>query len=138
LIDRMPDEISGADAVTWRSRAPCRAGSESSSRRRAGARSAERRAPRRSHHQLRDTLSKTSILVTHDIADAFKVGNSIAVLNEGRIVFDGTAADLDRSNDSFIHQFLAPFRTAVAAAAQRLTDAAPRPASAPPLRGGTP
>jgi len=87
--------------------------------------------------QLRDTLGKTSILVTHDIADAFKVGNSITVLNEGRVVFDGSATDLDRSNDSFIHQFLAPFRTAVAAAAQRLTEAAPRSAPAPPLRGGT-
>jgi phospholipid/cholesterol/gamma-HCH transport system ATP-binding protein len=87
--------------------------------------------------QLRDTLGKTSILVTHDIADAFKVGNSITVLSEGRVVFDGPAADLDRSNDSFIRQFLAPFRTAVAAAAMRLQDAS-RPASAPPLRGGTP
>jgi phospholipid/cholesterol/gamma-HCH transport system ATP-binding protein len=87
--------------------------------------------------QLRDTLGKTSILVTHDIADAYKVGNTITVLNEGRVVFDGPAADLDRSNDSFIHQFLAPFRTAVAAAAARLQDA-PRPAPAPPLRGGTP
>jgi phospholipid/cholesterol/gamma-HCH transport system ATP-binding protein len=84
--------------------------------------------------QLRDTLGKTSILVTHDIADAYKVGNTITVLNEGRVVFDGPASDLDRSSDSFIHQFLAPFRTAVAAAANRLQDA-PRPA--PPLRGGT-
>lgn len=86
--------------------------------------------------QLRDTLGKTSILVTHEIADAFKVGNTITVLNEGRVAFDGPAADLDRSNDSFIHQFLAPFRTAVAAASARLEDATRPPA--PPLRGGTP
>src|SRR5262245_17612565 len=83
--------------------------------------------------QLRDSLGKTSILVTHDIADAFKVGNTITVLNEGRVVFDGPALDLDRSNDSFIHQFLEPFRTAVAAAAKRLQDSP----SAPSLRGGT-
>lgn len=86
--------------------------------------------------QLRDSLGKTSILVTHDIADAYKVGNTITVLNEGRVVFDGPAPDLDGSNDSFIRQFLAPFRTAVAAAANRLQDS-PRPAPAPPLRGGT-
>jgi phospholipid/cholesterol/gamma-HCH transport system ATP-binding protein len=88
--------------------------------------------------QLRDTLGKTSILVTHDIADAFKVGNVITVLNEGRVVFDGPSGDLDRANNDFIHQFLAPFRKAVAAAAQRLpAGVAPRPAPAPPLRGGT-
>jgi len=84
--------------------------------------------------QLRDTLGKTSILVTHDIADAYKVGNTITVLNEGRVVFDGPTSDLERSGDSFIQQFLAPFRTAVAAAAKRLQDA---PRQAPPLRGGT-
>jgi phospholipid/cholesterol/gamma-HCH transport system ATP-binding protein len=88
--------------------------------------------------QLRDSLGKTSILVTHDIADAFKVGNVITVLNEGRVVFDGPAGDLDRIENPFIHQFLAPFRKAVAAAAQRLpVSVAPRIAPAPPPRGGT-
>jgi len=70
--------------------------------------------------ELRDRMKKTSILVTHDIADAFKVANTMAVLNEGRLVFDGTPADLAHTNEPFINEFLAPFRKAVLAATQRV------------------
>ena len=88
--------------------------------------------------RLRDTLGKTSIMVTHDIADAFKVGNRITMLDEGRIAFDGPAADLERADSPFILQFLAPFRKAVTAAASRLrTGGAPRTMPAPPSPGGT-
>jgi len=86
--------------------------------------------------QLRDTMGKTSIMVTHDIADAFKVGNRITMLHEGRVVFDGPAADLNRAQTPFITQFLAPFRKAVAAASAPVA-AANRPAQAPPQFGGT-
>ncbi len=84
----------------------------------------------------RDTMGKTSIMVTHDIADAFKVGNRITMLHEGRVVFDGPAADLDRAQTPFITQFLAPFRKAVAAASTSAAGTG-RPAQAPPPPGGT-
>jgi len=71
--------------------------------------------------RLRDTMGKTSIMVTHDIADAYKVGNRVALLDEGRVAFDGTAADLDSAQSPFISQFLAPFRKTVAAAAGRMS-----------------
>ena len=87
--------------------------------------------------QLRDTLGKTSIMVTHDIADAFKVGNRITMLDEGRIVFDGPASELERTDSEFIRQFLAPFHKAVSAAAARLpAGRAARPFPAPPSPGG--
>jgi phospholipid/cholesterol/gamma-HCH transport system ATP-binding protein len=70
--------------------------------------------------ELRDRMRKTSVMVTHDIADAFKVANAIAVLNEGRLVFNGTPADLARTNEPFINEFLAPFRKAVVAATKRV------------------
>jgi phospholipid/cholesterol/gamma-HCH transport system ATP-binding protein len=70
--------------------------------------------------ELRDRMKKTSIMVTHDIADAFKVANTMAVLNEGRLVFEGTPADLARTHEPFISEFLAPFRKAVLAATQRV------------------
>ena len=69
--------------------------------------------------RLRDTMGKTSIMVTHDIADAFKVGTDITLLNEGRIAFDGTPPELAASNTPFIREFLAPFRKAVEAAGRR-------------------
>jgi phospholipid/cholesterol/gamma-HCH transport system ATP-binding protein len=88
--------------------------------------------------RLRDAYGKTSVLVTHDIADAFKVANRITVLDEGRIVFEGAAAELDRAESPFIHQFLAPFRKAVAAASQRLqgVSGGVRAAQRPPSLGG--
>jgi len=70
--------------------------------------------------RLRDTMGKTSIMVTHDIADAFKVGNRITVLDRGNVVFEGTPGELNAANDPFIAEFLAPFRKAVAAATQRM------------------
>ncbi|HMI30569.1 MAG TPA: ATP-binding cassette domain-containing protein [Candidatus Limnocylindrales bacterium] len=69
---------------------------------------------------LRDTMGKTSIMVTHDIADAFKVGNRITVLDRGMVVFEGTPAELEAAGDPFIAEFLAPFRKAVAAASGRV------------------
>ncbi|MGH7680722.1 MAG: ABC transporter ATP-binding protein [Candidatus Eiseniibacteriota bacterium] len=88
--------------------------------------------------QLRDTLGKTSIMVTHDIADAFKVGNRITMLEDGRVAFDGPASELDRAPSPFIVQFLAPFRKAVMAAAGRFSGGTPpRPFPAPPSPGGT-
>lgn len=89
--------------------------------------------------RLRDTLGKTSIMVTHDIPDAFKVGNRIAMLDEGRVVFDGPAGDLGRVESPFIDQFLAPFRKTVTAASARIraTPVVVRPPQAPPYSRGT-
>jgi phospholipid/cholesterol/gamma-HCH transport system ATP-binding protein len=88
--------------------------------------------------QLRDTLGKTSIMVTHDIADAFKVGNRITMLDDGRIAFDGPAGELERAGSPFIAEFLAPFRKAVTAAAARIpAGGAFRRSPAPPPSGGT-
>src|ERR1043165_4140528 len=68
---------------------------------------------------LRDEMHKTAIMVTHDIADAFKVGNRITVLDRGVVVFEGSPEELNRARDPFIEEFLAPFRKAVTAALRR-------------------
>ncbi len=91
---------------------------------------------------LRSAMGKTSIMVTHDIADAFKVGDRITVLDRGAVVFEGTPEELTSAKDPFIEEFLAPFRKAIAAANIR-EDCAPgtqRPATAPPRPqpGGSP
>ncbi len=70
--------------------------------------------------QLRDRMGKTSITVTHDIADAFKVGDRITVLDRGTVRFEGTPAELNEARDPFIAEFLEPFRKAVAAACERM------------------
>jgi phospholipid/cholesterol/gamma-HCH transport system ATP-binding protein len=73
---------------------------------------------------LRDSMGKTAIMVTHDIADAFKVADSVTVLEKGRVAFDGTSTELAHARSPFINEFLAPFRKAIAAA-QRQFQAAP-------------
>ena len=91
--------------------------------------------------RLRDTMGKTSIMVTHDIADAYKVGNRITLLDEGRIAFEGVAADLDRAESPFITHFLAPFRKSVEAASRRLsagTRGVVGSPQLPPSSGGSP
>jgi len=55
---------------------------------------------------LQARLGVTSIVVTHDIHSAFRVGDRIAFLDEGRIRFDGTVADARASDDPLLRRFL--------------------------------
>ena len=52
-------------------------------------------------------LGQTAILVTHDLAEAAYLGDHIVLLNEGRVVQQGTVAQLrDRPADPFVTAFL--------------------------------
>ncbi|HEU4335638.1 MAG TPA: ATP-binding cassette domain-containing protein [Candidatus Eisenbacteria bacterium] len=89
--------------------------------------------------RLRDEHGKTAIMVTHDIADAFKVANEITILDAGRVVFEGPPGELIRASTPFINEFLAPFRKAMNAASRQF-QAGPGHTPAPPAfpqRGGT-
>jgi phospholipid/cholesterol/gamma-HCH transport system ATP-binding protein len=48
----------------------------------------------------------TSIIVTHDMASAFRVGNRFVMLLGGKIVFDGDAAALRSSDDPRVAGFI--------------------------------
>lgn len=56
--------------------------------------------------RLQERLGVTSIVVTHDMKNAFHVADRIAYLHEGRIYFHGTAEELRQSNDHLIQDFL--------------------------------
>jgi sulfate transport system ATP-binding protein len=57
--------------------------------------------------QLHDRLGLTSILVTHDQAEAIEVADRIAVLRDGRLQQLGTPDELeDRPANHFVHRFL--------------------------------
>lgn len=87
---------------------------------------------------LRDAYAKTSLMVTHDIADAYKVGNCITLLHEGRVVFDGEASELDRAENPVVNEFLAPFRAAVRRVASRTAIGGEATGHMPFSSGGTP
>lgn len=55
---------------------------------------------------LQEKLKVTSIVVTHDMASAYKVGHRIAMLYEGRIIATGTPEEIKNSKDPFVHQFI--------------------------------
>lgn len=48
----------------------------------------------------------TALMVSHDIPDVFRVADNVAMLDEGRIVFDGTAEEAARGEDSHVRAFL--------------------------------
>jgi phospholipid/cholesterol/gamma-HCH transport system ATP-binding protein len=55
---------------------------------------------------LRNTLSITSIAVTHDIVSAYKIADRIAMLYEGKIVFTGTPEETKNTTDPVVRQFI--------------------------------
>ncbi|HEY6192975.1 MAG TPA: ABC transporter ATP-binding protein [Bacteroidota bacterium] len=60
--------------------------------------------------RLKKKRNVTSVVVTHILRDAFAVGDSLALMNDGRVVFDGSAEDLLGSADSFVQSFLSEIR----------------------------
>jgi len=55
---------------------------------------------------LQKRLGVTSIVVTHDIHSAFTVGDRIAFLHEGRILFHGTTAEAKSAGEPLLRNFL--------------------------------
>ncbi len=55
----------------------------------------------------RERLSVTSVVISHDIGSAFHIADRIAVINEGRIVEEGTPAEVRNTKEPFTQHFLA-------------------------------
>jgi phospholipid/cholesterol/gamma-HCH transport system ATP-binding protein len=53
-----------------------------------------------------DHLKVTSIVVTHDMVSAYKVGDRISMLHEGEIIFSGTPKEVQSSDDPVVRQFI--------------------------------
>ncbi|MCP4547205.1 MAG: ABC transporter ATP-binding protein [bacterium] len=55
---------------------------------------------------LQKRLNITSVVVTHDMAICFKIADRVAMLFEGKIIFDGTPAELKSTSDPIVRQFI--------------------------------
>ena len=55
----------------------------------------------------RERLQVTSVVISHDIGSAFHIGDHVAVINEGRIVEEGTPTQLRNTKEPFTQHFLA-------------------------------
>jgi osmoprotectant transport system ATP-binding protein len=52
-------------------------------------------------------LKQTALLVTHDLAEAAYLGEAIVLMNEGRIIQQGSIVDLrDRPSSNFVSEFI--------------------------------
>lgn len=57
--------------------------------------------------KLKQTLHKTSIVVTHDTHLARKLADTVIFLREGRVAFFGPWSEFEKSPDPFLKNFLA-------------------------------
>jgi phospholipid/cholesterol/gamma-HCH transport system ATP-binding protein len=48
----------------------------------------------------------TSIVVTHDMNSAFKVGDRIVMLHEGQLIFDGSPQEIQKSDVPVVRRFV--------------------------------
>lgn len=55
---------------------------------------------------LRNTLSITSIAVTHDMVSAYKIADRIAMLYDGKIIFVGTPDETKNTDHPVVRQFI--------------------------------
>ncbi|MCL2039785.1 MAG: ATP-binding cassette domain-containing protein [Bacteroidetes bacterium] len=60
--------------------------------------------------QLANTLSVTSIVITHDIFSVYNVANKIAMLHNGKLQFYGNINELNNTNDSIVLEFLERYK----------------------------
>jgi phospholipid/cholesterol/gamma-HCH transport system ATP-binding protein len=56
--------------------------------------------------QLKQKRKMAAIVVTHDIHSAKQFSDRVVMLNQGKILAEGTFADLEKSKDEFVVQFL--------------------------------
>ncbi len=56
--------------------------------------------------RLKIQLNLTSIVVTHDMRLAKKLADRIVFLHEGKAIFFGTSAEMEKSPEPIIHEFL--------------------------------
>jgi len=81
--------------------------------------------------RLSHALGATSIVVTHDVFESLKIVDYVYFVSEGRIVAEGTPAEVRASGEPFVRQFIngepdgpVPFHYPAAAyAAELLEDA---------------
>jgi phospholipid/cholesterol/gamma-HCH transport system ATP-binding protein len=56
--------------------------------------------------KLKRELNVTSLVVTHDMQSAFKVGDRIVMLHEGKLIFDGTPQEIQKSDVPVVRRFV--------------------------------
>ena len=56
--------------------------------------------------QLNDTLGITSVVVSHDLEETFRIADRVVILANGAIAAEGTPDEVRHSDDPLVHQFV--------------------------------
>jgi phospholipid/cholesterol/gamma-HCH transport system ATP-binding protein len=56
--------------------------------------------------QLNDTLGITSVVVSHDLEETFRIADKVIILANGGIAAQGTPDEVRHSTDPLVHQFV--------------------------------
>lgn len=56
--------------------------------------------------KVRDELGATTITITHDMQSARKIGKEVAFLYDGKIVYSGKMAEIDKTDNPELKQFI--------------------------------
>lgn len=51
-------------------------------------------------------LGATALTITHDMASARKIADRIAMLYKGKIIWQGTVKEMDKTNNEYVRQFI--------------------------------
>jgi len=51
-------------------------------------------------------LGATALSITHDMASARRIAHRVAMIHEGRIIWEGPVADIDHSDNAYVDQFI--------------------------------
>ncbi|MBN1504713.1 MAG: ABC transporter ATP-binding protein [Candidatus Eisenbacteria bacterium] len=55
---------------------------------------------------LQKRLAITSVAVTHDMRSAYRIGDRIAMLHDGKIIYEGTPKEIQKCEDPVVCQFI--------------------------------
>jgi phospholipid/cholesterol/gamma-HCH transport system ATP-binding protein len=55
---------------------------------------------------MQHRLGVTSVVVTHDMTSAYRVGDRVAMINDGKVVFEGTIEETQNTKDPMVRQFI--------------------------------
>jgi phospholipid/cholesterol/gamma-HCH transport system ATP-binding protein len=55
---------------------------------------------------MREKLKMTSIVITHDIGSAYEIADKIAMIREGKIIFNGTPGEIRQSRNPYVQEFI--------------------------------
>ncbi len=56
--------------------------------------------------RLNDTLGLTSVIVSHHVRETLRIADQAIIIANGGVIFAGTPAELERSDDALVRQFV--------------------------------